>query len=67
MLLTRLIQGLGALSLVQSAIAAETSESGKSPEGEQVQDDGYHAEFWWWKKTVTVTCTVTETDTATTT
>ena len=67
MLLTRLIQGLGALSLVHVAVAAEkpvfprTNKTVESVGGDHVEDTGYGAECFGCHKTVTRTKTETTT------
>jgi len=67
MLLTKLIQGLGALSLAHFALAEEqlyprTEETGG---GHGVQDTNYEAQCWGCWKTVTHTETKTRTATET--
>lgn len=69
MLLTKLVQGLGALSLVHLAVAADPL----APRAQDSQDSGYGVECWGCGKTVTeiytetTTCIETETKTETTT
>jgi hypothetical protein len=71
MLLTKLIQGLGALSLAHLAFAVEeplwrrTNETGNTEEGNQVDSNGdyYTPECWNCWKTKTVTCTEIKTTT----
>jgi hypothetical protein len=70
MLLTRLIQGLGALSLVHLAIATEAhfpkkNETGESDGPNKVPDGGYDTECFGCCKTKTVTHTKTHTETKT--
>jgi hypothetical protein len=76
MLLTRLIQGLGALSLAHLAIATEghfpkANKTEESHGADTVEGGGYDVECWGCGKTKTVTQTewhtktVTDTETAT--
>ena len=70
MLLTRLIQGLGALSLVHLAIATEAhfpkkNETGESDGSNKVPDGGYDTECFGCCKTKTVTLVQTKTHTKT--
>lgn len=70
MLLTRLIQGLGALSLAHLAIATEAhfpkkNETGESDGPNKGPDGGYDTECWGCGKTKTVTLVQTKTYTET--
>jgi hypothetical protein len=66
MLLSKLIQGLGALSLAHLAFAEDplyprTNETEKGGEGHGAQGGGYEAQCWGCGKTKTVTETKTHT------
>jgi hypothetical protein len=67
MLLTKLIQGLGALSLAHFALAEERlyPRTDETEGGHGVQDTNYEAQCWGCWKTVTHTETKTHTDTKT--
>lgn len=64
MLLSKLISGLGALSLARLGLAAAEEPLARRTDETEIADssgqDEYNANFWCWK-TKTVTCTETVT------